>query len=222
MKRYAILIVPVLLALAVYSGSQTAYAGQANAPAPSEPAKTITVPGDTSVLGRLLTNLDAAQAKVGDPVEVQILEDIKSGHEVPVKKGSTLNGHITSIQLFTTKDSQCVIAVLFDRVKLKNNEQLGLNLAIQALAPPMDVKMDTLMGGRGFAQTGNDAAVAGRTDAMTGSVDGLSHKSTGAYALPGVSIATQTENGKRISLVVSTSGNIHLKKGTQIVMQSVS
>jgi hypothetical protein len=195
---------------------------QPNAPAQSEPGRSITVPNDTSVIGRLQTNLDAAQAKVGDAVEVQTLEDIKSGHDVLVKKGSTLNGHVTSVQQFTSNGSQCVIAILFDRVTLKNGEQIGLNLGIQAIASQMDLKSDSLMDGRGMAQNGNSAAVAGHTDAMTGSIDGLSHKSAGTYGMPGVTLASQADNGKHISLVVSTSGNVRLKKGMQIVMQAVS
>ncbi len=222
MTRYRILVPAVLLAFAISGEAPAALAAQATATGQSAPARSITVPGNTSVLGRLQTSLDSATAKVGDPVEVQLLEDVKSGHDVLVKKGSTLNGHVTSVQPFQSKGSQCVIGILFDRVMLKNSEQIGLNLGIQALSSQMDVKSDTLMDGRGMAQSGNNAAVAGHTDAMTGSIDGLSHKSMGAYGMPGVSLASQTENGMHISLVVSTSSNIRLKKGAQIVMQSIS
>lgn len=222
MIRYRILIPAFLMAVAISGEALASPTTQASATAQFAPARSVTVPGNTSVLGRLQTNLDSATAKVGDSVEVQILEDIKSGHDVLVKKGSTLNGHVASVQPFQTKGSQCVIGILFDRVTLKNSEQVGLNLAIQAIASQMDVKSDTLMDGRGLAQSGNNAAVAGHTDAMTGSIDGLSHKSMGAYGMPGVSLATETQNGMRVSLVVSTSSNIRLKRGAQIVMQSVS
>jgi hypothetical protein len=215
----------IRMALSVFLVSGSAHAIpllQPDIPAQSEPGRSITVPNDTSVIGRLQTNLDAPQAKAGDPVEVQTLEDIKSGHDVLVKKGSTLNGHVTSVQQAAGKNSQCVVAILFDRVSLKNGEQVGLNLGIQAIASQMDVKSDTLMDGRGMAQSGNNAAVAGHTDAMTGNIDSLSHKSAGAYGMPGVTLASQTDNGKHVSLVVSTSGNVRLKKGMQVVMQAVS
>jgi hypothetical protein len=214
----------IRMVLSVFLVSGSAHAvplHQPTIPAQSEPGRSITVPSDTSVIGRLQTNLDAAQAKAGDAVEVQTLEDIKSGHDVLVKKGSTLNGHVTSVQQASGKNSQCVIAILFDRVTLKNGEQIGLNLGIQAIASQMDVKSDTLMDGRGMAQSGNNAAVAGHTDAMTGSIDSLSHKSAGTYGMPGVTLASQTDNGKHVSLVVSTSGNLRLKKGMQVVMQAV-
>jgi hypothetical protein len=222
MLRNRFFIRTVLSVFLVSGWAQAMPVPQPNAPAQSEPGRSITVPNDTSVMGRLQTNLDAAQAKVGDAVEVQTVEDIKSGHDVLVKKGSTLNGHVTSVQQFTSNGSQCVIAILFDRVTLKNGEQIGLNLGIQAIASQMDLKSDSLMDGRGMAQNGNNAAVAGHTDAMTGSIDGLSHKSAGTYGMPGVTLASQADNGKHISLVVSTSGNVRLKKGMQIVMQAVS
>jgi hypothetical protein len=222
MPRNRFLIRTALSVFLVSGWAQAMPVEQPNAAAQSEPGRSITVPGDTSVIGRLQTNLDAAQAKVGDAVEVQTMEDIKSGHDVLVKKGSTVNGHVTSVQQASGKNSQCVVAILFDRVTVKNGEQVGLNLGIQAIASQMDIKSDTLMDGRGMAQSGNNAAVAGHTDAMTGSIDGLSHKSAGTYGMPGVTLANQTDNGKHVSLVVSTSGNVRLKKGMQIVMESVS
>jgi hypothetical protein len=222
MLRNRFLIRTALSVFFVSGWAQAMPLHQPSIAAQSDPSRSITVPGDTSVIGRLQTNLDAAQAKVGDAVEVQTLEDIKSGHDVLVKKGSTLDGHVTSVQQASGKNSQCVVAILFDRVALKNGEQVGLNLGIQAIASPMDVKSDTLMDGRGMAQSGNNAAVAGHTDAMTGSMDSLSHKSAGTYGMPGVTLASQTDNGKHVSLVVSTSGNVRLKKGMQIVMQAVS
>lgn len=217
MTPFKVLVPAALLAMAICGWAQAGLAIQATGQS-ANPARSITVPSDISVLGKLLTNLDAAQAKAGDPVDLQISEDVKSGHEVLVKKGSTLNGHVTSVE----QGSKCVIGILFDRVTLKNGEQFNLNLSIQALAPQSDVKSDSLMTGRGMAQNTADATVTGHSGATSGSVDALDHKSTGVYAMPGVSLAIETANGQRISLVVSTSGNIRLKKSTQFLMQSVS
>jgi hypothetical protein len=115
----------------------------------SFPARSITVPTGTSVVGRLLTNVDAAQTKVGDSLERQSIDDIKSGHDVLVKKGSTLNGRVTFVQPYSAKDSRCGVGILFDRVALKNGERVALNLVIQALAPQRDVNYDSLDHGNG-------------------------------------------------------------------------
>jgi len=169
--------------------------------APSPPGKSISIPNNTHVLGRLLTELDAGEAKLGDPVDVEINEDITSGHHIRVKRGSTLNGHITSVQPFSAAASQSEIAILFDRITLENGEQVGLNLQFQALAPQVDVKSDTMTNGKGLAGADHEAAV---------------------YGLKDILIANQTEKGERVSVVVSKSGNVRLKKGTQLVLRVVN
>lgn len=219
MTPFKVLSPAVLLAIAICGWAPTGPAIQAGASGQSNaPTRSITVPSGTTVLGKLVTNLDAAQAKTGNPVDVQISEDIKSGHDVLAKKGSTLNGHVTSVEL----GSKCVIGILFDRVTLKNGDQFNLNLSIQALAPPTDVRSDSLMTGRGMEQNTADATVTGHTEAMPGGGKALDHKSMGVYGMPSVSIAIETDKGQRVSLLVSTSGNVRLRKDTQLVLQAAS
>jgi hypothetical protein len=219
MTPFKLIAPAILLTMAISSGARASLAAQSSTSGqPPAAARSITVPSDTFVLGKLLTNVDASQAKTGDQVDVQTSEDIKSGHDVVVKKGSTLSGHVTSVQ----QGSKCVIGILFDRVTLKKGDELNLNLSIQALAPEPDVRSDTLMTGRGMEQNTADATVTGHTTATTGGVNGLNHKSTGVYGMPGVSLAFETDNGERVSLVASTAGKIRLKKNTQLVMQAVS
>jgi uncharacterized cupredoxin-like copper-binding protein len=219
MTRFQVPIPAILLAMAICGWAQAGLATQTSASEQAAaPTRSITVPSGTSVLGKLLTNLDSAQAKAGDPVDVQISEDLKSGRDVLVKKGSTLNGHVTSVQ----QGSKCVIGILFDRVTLKNGDQFNLNLSIQALAPETDVRSDSLMTGRGMEQNTADATVTGHTEAMPGGGRALDHKSMGVYGMPNVSLAIETDNRERISLVASTSGNVRLKKNTQLVLQAVS
>jgi hypothetical protein len=208
------------LSLGIFGGALAACGIQA-APRQSPPDRSITAPSETSVLGRLLTNLDAAQTKVGDPVDILTIEDIKSGHDVLVKKGSVLNGHVAFVQPYSTKDSRCAVGILFDRVTLKNGEQAALNLVIQALAPQRDVSYDTLDHGNGLSGIEGELAANGHTDVTTAKVDALDHKSKGAYKLPGFAVGTHTDNGVHISLVVSTSGNIRFGKGMQFVMQTI-
>ena len=150
MTRHSTLFPAVLLLWRIVISAQAASVIQA-IPAQSIAPRSITVPGDTSVLGRLLTSLDAAQTKVGDPFDIQTIEDIKSGHDVLAKKGSTLNGHVTFVQPYLAKDSRCAIGILFDRITLKNGEQIAFNLVIQALAPQRDVNYGTLDHGNGLS-----------------------------------------------------------------------
>jgi hypothetical protein len=215
-KRGALIRIP-LLVLVVLGLSQGTFAIQASAAAQSA---TTNIPSSISVLARLSTDLDAAQAKVGDPVEAQILEDVKSGHDVLLKKGSILNGHITFIQPFLPT-SRCEIAILFDRVTPKKGEPVAVSLTIQALAPEINIRTDTLSDGRGMGGLDANAPNIGHQSAKTGDVGALSDKSRGVYAIPGVTIGTRIEKGGHSSVVVSASGGVHLKKGAQLVMQGV-
>jgi hypothetical protein len=67
-----------------------------------------------------------------------------------------------------------------------------------------------------------ELAADGHTNVTTAKVDGLNHKSAGAYELPGVGLGTRTDKGSHISLLVSTSGNLRLKKGMQFIIQTIS
>jgi hypothetical protein len=194
MRRNLSLIFALFLSPGIFSRAQAASAIQTATPH-SIPARSITVPTSTSVVGRLLTNVDAAQTKVGDPIDDLTIEDIKSGHDVLVKKGSILNGHVTFIQPYSTKDSRSAIGILFDRVTLKNGEQVVLNLVIQAIAPQRDVNYDTLDHGNGLSGIERELAADGHTDVTTAKVDSLDHKSAGAYGLPGVGLGSRTEKG---------------------------
>jgi hypothetical protein len=219
MARFRVRVPAILLAMAICGWAPAGFATQAGAsPQATTPPRSIAIPSGTSVLGKLLTNLDAAQAKAGDPVDVQISEDVKSGHDVLVKKGSTLNGQVTSVQ----QGSKCEVGILFDRVTLKNGDQFNLNVSIQALAPDTDVRSDSLMTGRGMEQNTADATVTGHSESVPGGGKVLDRKSIGVYGMPNVSLAIETDNGERVSLVTSTSGNVRLKKNTQLVLQSVS
>jgi hypothetical protein len=179
------------------------------------------LPNNTPVVGKLLTNLDVEQAKVGDAVDVQASEDVKSGHDVLIKKGSILNGQITSVQLFSA-GSRCEIGILFDRVTPKKGEPAAVSLSIRALAPAMNLRSDTLSDGRGMGGLETDSATAGHEDSKSGNVDSLSNASRGVYAMPGVALAVRTQNGKHVSVIASASGNIRLKKGAQLVLEAAS
>jgi hypothetical protein len=73
-----------------------------------------------------------------------------------------------------------------------------------------------------MAQNAADATVTGHTEAVPGAGKILDHKSMGVYGMPNVSLAIETDEGQHISMVVSTSGNLRLKKDTQLVLQAVS
>jgi hypothetical protein len=79
MTRRNALLPAVVLAMAISGWVPAGIAAQASAPEQSAaPARSISLPSGTTVLARLQTNVDVAKAKAGDPVDVQIMEDVKS------------------------------------------------------------------------------------------------------------------------------------------------
>jgi hypothetical protein len=230
MKPYAILVATVLLT----SGTpRVASAVTLPDALTAQAQESLAIANNTTIMAKLLTNVDATQAKVDDAVNAEATEDVKEGHDVLLRKGSTFNGHIMAVQRFGP-DKPCVVAILFDKATIKGGEQVFLNVNIQALATPVDVKSDSLASGRGMDQTANDAEYSptvratdedGRTirlDSKVGTVDGLSHKSVGIYGLAHVSLGYETTKAGCVSTVTSSASNLRLKKGMQVVVKVVA
>jgi hypothetical protein len=214
-----------LVSLVVFTGIRSSSAGQTSAPAQVTPAlDALKLPSGTAFLARLSTNLDGRQCKPGDPVEAEVKQDIKQGHDVLLKKGSVLLGHVAGVKVPTSDSHQLNVAIAFDSVRLKDGKRLSLNLIIQALAPEADVtNNDTLAAGRGMGVTSSsNATVSGHATTLKGTITQLSVTSTGVYDLQGLELGDQTTNGAHYSTLTSSTGDFRLKKGSQVVMKVVS
>jgi hypothetical protein len=55
----------------------------------------ITVPEGTQIMGRLAIQLDSGQARIGDQVTMDVLEDLKIQNAVAVPHGAIIMGHVT-------------------------------------------------------------------------------------------------------------------------------
>lgn len=217
----------VLATLMASTGAQTVFGGQASTSAQSSvPAAAgltpLNVPAGTTFLAKLSTNLAARQCKVGDPVEAEAKQDVKQGHDVLLKKGSLLLGHVAAVRPSASGNS-LTVAIQFDSVRTKDGKQFSLPLSIQALAPEGDItNNDTLSSGRGLDATAQTAAVKHHDSTLKGSTNQLDTKSTGVSDIPGMELSDQTTNGTHYSLLISSSGDFKLKKGAQLVMKVVT
>jgi hypothetical protein len=114
----------------IISGRSQAATSTPSTPTGQSTAPAMNLPNNTPVVGKPLTNLDVEQAKVGYAADVQASEDVKSDHDVLIKKGSILNGQITSVQLFCA-GSRCEIGILFDVSLPRRASQPLLALAFE-------------------------------------------------------------------------------------------
>ena len=215
----------ILAALWVAVGVPTAVPGQASPAAQSSAPVTVGLaplglPKDATFLAKLATNLTARQCKAGDPVEAEVRQDVKQGHDVVLKKGSMLLGHVASVQ---PSGKDLAVAIAFDSARMKDGKQFSLPLSIRALAPEADISNNSsLSDGRGLSAAANNATVAGHDTTLKGRTNQLDANSSGVYDLPGVKLSDQMTNGTHYTLLTSSTGDLRLKKGTQLVMEVVT
>jgi hypothetical protein len=190
---------------------------QTGAPA-SAAAPTLNIPSSVGIVAKLDTDLDASRNKPGDAVQAETTRDVKPGHDVLLKKGSILTGHISQVETFS-KSSASMIVIVFDQVAPKGGSLSTLNVKIQALAPAATVSADSLQDGRGMAATNINSAVAGENRNL-GNGGELMATSVGVYGIRGMSLASSVQNQKQYSALQSGVGDVKLKKGTQLVFKA--
>jgi hypothetical protein len=229
MARYAALVF-VALALAVSTGVRSASASQSNTTLQGNaPEATAAIPlavsVDTVFLGKLVTILDPRQTKPGDPVEAEAKQDIKQGKQVLLKKGSSLLGHVKTVQMPTAERPEMVLGIVFDGAKMqKTGKQFSLHLIIQALAPEANVETNNSLAdatGTGVQSATRHATVSGHASTVSGDVNPLTTESKGIYDLSGLRLGEQITQTGRVTVLAFSHGDIRLKKGTQLVMRVV-
>jgi hypothetical protein len=214
--------------LLVVAGAQVIIAGQASALAQTVQAtpalEAMKLPSGTAFLAKLSTNLDGPQCKAGEPMEAEVKQDVKQGHDLLLKKGSVLLGHVAGVKAPTSNTPQLTVAIAFDSVRLKDGKRLSLNLIIQALAPEANTDSSGSLAdftGPGLTNADRTAGVSGHNSTVRGNTKQLSPASTGIYDLPGLALGDQTTDGKHYSTLAFATSDFRLKKGAQLVFKMV-
>jgi hypothetical protein len=204
----------LLLAAFIVASPSIAQTGTpSNAVAPP-----LNIPTSQGIVAKLDTDLDASRNKPGDLVQAETTRELKVGHDVLLKKGSVLTGHVTQVQTYSNA-SPSMIVIAFDQVAPKGGSPATLNVKIQALAPAPTVSTDSLQDGRGMAATNINSAVAGENRNL-GSGGELMATSVGVYGMRGMSLASSVHDQRQYSAVQSNIGDVKLKKGAQLVFKA--
>ncbi|MGD0428627.1 MAG: hypothetical protein ABSC10_18100 [Candidatus Acidiferrales bacterium] len=207
---------------AAMSGNHSAAASQAST-ATGGPAKPAILSTGTTVVAKLLADLDSSACKPGDPVETEITRDVSQNHRVVLKAGARVIGHVVALDASSTHTPETRIAISFNSITMKGGEPSHLSFVIQALAiAPRLKEKDDFEGGRPMEATAIIAATAG------GSIGGplpegqLRPEDSGVYGIAGLSLAVMTtETGSQFPVLKSASEKIRLAKGTQMVLRIV-
>jgi hypothetical protein len=167
-------------------------------------------------VGALTTNLDTKHSKVGDRVEVEVTQDVKPAGQVLLRRGSHITGQVALAYAFSKGDSTAKLEIVLDKVVAKSGEQIPTYLAIYALAAKYDPTKEDLQDGRGLNATSTRAGINGGLGRLENGL--LKPDTKGVIGLESLRLTPMARDNPPTSLVRSESKDVHLEKGTEIVL----
>lgn len=207
--------------------SQTA--GEASA---GEPAR---LSGRTALQVELTHNIDAKNAKPGDPVEAKLTQDVKEDGKVVLHRGAKLVGHVSETQARSKENPESRLGIVFDKAAGKHGEEFAFRAVVMAIAPPQEgfpniagdptrLSSGPAMGGQPFGAGSNvggpSASAAPAVEAVThgGSGGTLTPASRGVIGLSGVVLRPSAVGGIQGTVIISGDHNVKLDSGTQMLL----
>ena len=83
----------------------------------------------------LSKTVDAKKAKAGDPVSALLQADVLSGGKIVAHRDSKLIGRVTEALAHSKDNTESRLGIVFDKIKLKNGQEIPLNAVLTALRP---------------------------------------------------------------------------------------
>lgn len=196
----------------------------------------------------LAKSVDSKKMKAGDEIDVKLSVSLSSASGAQIPAGSKIVGHVTDVKSKGKGDSQSSLTFAFEKIVLKNGQDMPLHAIPQAIGMPRmmadaAIASDTnnrptpagstgggMRGnanpnsGSGTAATGSSAA---SSDPMSGgatatgsqaSYGPLPQNATGVVGLKGLTLDSQP-NG---AVVSSDSKSLKLEEGTQLLLRVLS
>jgi hypothetical protein len=126
-------------------GEQSALAGKqaqgANVQKTTEKSESgaTSLAAGTAISAELTSSLDSKKLKAGDEVKARTTDALKStdGRTI-LPKGAQLTGHITQASARGKGQADSSLGLVIDKAILKNGQEIPLNVAIQAVAAPVN------------------------------------------------------------------------------------
>lgn len=88
------------------------------------------------IVAELSSSVDSKKIKQGDAVSARTTADIRADGKTIIPKGTKLIGHVTEAVARAKGDADSSLGITFDKAMLNGGEELPLNVAIVAVAPP--------------------------------------------------------------------------------------
>ena len=121
--------------LAILIGEMLVASGAPHAQSRTQAAaNSASLTSGTTLNAELSASIDSKKAKAGDPVVAHVTDTVKAGGETVIPKGAKLVGHVTQAAARGKGDSDSALGIQFDKVVLKNGQEIPLSVWIRAIA----------------------------------------------------------------------------------------
>jgi hypothetical protein len=140
-----------------------------------------------TVLATLAKSVDAKKAKQGDEVTARAAQNVVSNGSVVIPRGSKLVGHVTEVKAREKGQNESSLGIAFDKVVLKNGEEVPLQASIRAIAAAANSTAANSpmpdMGGAGVDSAGSpNGGMSGDVGSRNGGVLGGATNTAGSTA----------------------------------------
>jgi hypothetical protein len=153
--------------------------------------------------------LDSKKKKPGEEVVVKSLFDLHLPDGTAIPRGAKILGHVTEVKSRTGGDSQSSLAIVFDKVELKEGKTLAIRAVFRAVAPPNEPQS-----GGGVNYGGLDQVVD-HTSAGTnwGATQSLNGDSVGVQGIKGLELSSD-------GVLKSGDKTVKLENGSQMILRA--
>jgi hypothetical protein len=224
------------------AATQNAPAPNPETPAPAGTPADGSVPQGIAISAELAKSVDARKSKVGDEVEAKSTVDLLLPDKTALPRETKIIGHVSNAKARSKDSPGSMVEIIFDRVLLKDGRQLPLQASLQAIGQPLPrapAPMDNsiVSPGAGTPAAGSASGAPPQRGSpgpppteppqvsnpdsgaeMPGehNPDALNADSQGVFGLKGLSLGT----ARNASVISSGKGNVHLEKGTQLILRT--
>jgi hypothetical protein len=203
------------------------------------------IPAGVVIPAQLSKSVDAKKAKPGDKVEAKTTMDLLSHGQVVIPRDTKVIGHVTAAKPHSKESPDSNVALAFDRISLKDGRDVPVKASVQAIgralnaqaasvgesagAPPANVPSSGAPGSRGtmagssppsgassYPSSTPNQMPSGATGTGTPAGVALDPHSQGVIGMKGLALNSSSE----ASVISSTSNNVHLDSGTQMVLRT--
>jgi hypothetical protein len=144
------------------------------------------------IVAELSSSVDSKKTKQGDAVTARTTADIRAEGKTILPRGTKLVGHVTEAASRAKGGADSSLGIAFDKAILKGGEELPLNVALVAVAPPQSSYAGPNSGMNNSGGTPVTSPGAPSNMGRPGAMEGTPPASTGAPTGPPVDTTVAT------------------------------